>query len=229
MYRLATNVHWLRSELFFSEVFYPAIEVYVWSADACACSLGFLVVEQAFEFYLTYRQRRCLKKDSPPSELLKQAKVIDDMNVSKQPVPATSAAGEGKGEEQSPKESAFASFVSTIKEKFSKSKDYNLDKNLFSFISSSYNLTLAISSLMVGVTPYMWHLCKQLSKQICTLGVFGGLGGQSSLPGADNEFVISALFLVISSLIDTITSLPISYYSTFVLEEKHGFNKTTQW
>lgn len=31
-----------------------------------------------------------------------------------------------------------------------------------------------------------------------------------------------------TSLIGTITNLPFSIYSTFVIEEKYGFNKTTQ-
>jgi len=41
------------------------------------------------------------------------------------------------------------------------------------------------------------------------------------------EIVQSLLFLVFGSVFSTITSLPWSLYSTFVIEEKHGFNKQT--
>lgn len=41
-------------------------------------SFGFLLVEQAFELYLTFRQRKYLKKDKPPQDLIEQAALVDD-------------------------------------------------------------------------------------------------------------------------------------------------------
>jgi STE24 endopeptidase len=37
----------------------------------------------------------------------------------------------------------------------------------------------------------------------------------------------SIAFCAVFALIGSVNNLPISLYSTFVLEEKHGFNKTT--
>jgi hypothetical protein len=40
------------------------------------------------------------------------------------------------------------------------------------------------------------------------------------------EVMITFIFTVLLSLHDTLLSLPFSLYSTFVVEQKHGFNKT---
>ncbi len=45
---------------------------------------------------------------------------------------------------------------------------------------------------------------------------------------SNNETIVSLVFFAILLLSSTILSLPISYYKTFVIEEKFGFNKTTR-
>ncbi len=45
---------------------------------------------------------------------------------------------------------------------------------------------------------------------------------------SDNEIIIALLFFGIIILANDILSLPFQYYHTFVIEEKFGFNKTTQ-
>jgi STE24 endopeptidase len=40
-----------------------------------------------------------------------------------------------------------------------------------------------------------------------------------------NEILQSAAFMLTLNIVNTITSLPFSIYHTFVLEERHGFNK----
>lgn len=42
-----------------------------------ALSFGFLLAEQAFELYLTFRQRKYLKRKEVPGELLEQADIVD--------------------------------------------------------------------------------------------------------------------------------------------------------
>jgi len=42
-----------------------------------------------------------------------------------------------------------------------------------------------------------------------------------------NEIHVSCIFLLIVNVIGIFKDLPFSIYSTFVLEEKHGFNKQT--
>jgi len=43
----------------------------------------------------------------------------------------------------------------------------------------------------------------------------------------DSEIIMSILFSFYMSIFSTITGLPFSIYSTFVVEERHGFNKQT--
>ncbi|WP_196894278.1 M48 family metallopeptidase [Aureivirga marina] len=45
---------------------------------------------------------------------------------------------------------------------------------------------------------------------------------------SSNEIVITLIFMGIISLGSSLVSLPFSYYHTFVIEEKFGFNKTTK-
>jgi STE24 endopeptidase len=42
---------------------------------------------------------------------------------------------------------------------------------------------------------------------------------------ADNEIFQSCAFMLTLNIFNTFTSLPFSIYYTFVLEERHGFNK----
>jgi STE24 endopeptidase len=42
---------------------------------------------------------------------------------------------------------------------------------------------------------------------------------------ANNEIIRSAAFMLVLNILNTLTSLPFSVYHTFVLEERHGFNK----
>lgn len=41
----------------------------------------------------------------------------------------------------------------------------------------------------------------------------------------EGEMKISAVFIILMFTLNVIISLPLSVYETFVLEEKHGFNK----
>ncbi|KAL1131900.1 hypothetical protein AAG570_011511 [Ranatra chinensis] len=43
----------------------------------------------------------------------------------------------------------------------------------------------------------------------------------------NNEILQTAAFICITSTISAVTALPLSIYKTFILEEKHGFNKQT--
>lgn len=47
-------------------------------------------------------------------------------------------------------------------------------------------------------------------------------------PGTSSEIKTSMAFSAMLSLIGTVISAPKSYYSNFVLEERHGFNKMTK-
>ena len=43
-----------------------------------------------------------------------------------------------------------------------------------------------------------------------------------------NDLLVTVIFFGVLILVSMIGNLPISYYSTFVIEEKYGFNKTTK-
>lgn len=65
-----------------------------------------------------------------------------------------------------------------------------------------------------------------------TLGLFAS-GGFAVFDGwvrslTSCEVLMAVLFVLIISVIDTVVDIPFSYYSTFVIEEKFGFNKMTR-
>ena len=64
---------------------------------------------------------------------------------------------------------------------------------------------------------------------IFSLLVFNGYGIINDLVSSfESSYIKSGLFFLTLFLINTLISLPFSYYNTFVIEEKFGFNKTTK-
>ncbi|HHP7241353.1 MAG TPA: M48 family metallopeptidase [Cyclobacteriaceae bacterium] len=91
-------------------------------------------------------------------------------------------------------------------EKYQKSQEYNRIRARFD------NLTSTISFLATFLI--LWF------------GAFGWLD-QQLRPFAANEIVLSLLFFGVIFLVSDVLSTPFAVYSTFVIEEKFGFNKTT--
>ncbi|KAK7500099.1 hypothetical protein BaRGS_00008646 [Batillaria attramentaria] len=98
-------------------------------------------------------------------------------------------------------------------ETFEKARLYQIDKSNFGFWSGLYSQIESTIILLLGGLPYLWAK----SGQICARY---GLG-------PDYEITQSVVFTVLAMLFSTVTSLPWSVYSTFVIEERHGFNKQT--
>lgn len=98
-------------------------------------------------------------------------------------------------------------------ETFTKARLYSLDKSTYGFWSGLYNQVETTVILCVGALPFVWKLSGRI------IAHFGFSG--------DYEILQSITFILIYMLYSTITSLPWSLYQTFVLEEKHGFNKQT--
>ena len=92
-------------------------------------------------------------------------------------------------------------------EKYTKSQKYEKEKYRFGLVNSS--ISFGILFLII---------------------VFGGFGVFDSFLRSytDNAIVLALSFFGIISLIQTLFSLPFSYYGTFVIEEKYGFNKMTR-
>ena len=92
------------------------------------------------------------------------------------------------------------------KEKYKKAKDYSVSKNKIGLLSNTLSFALAFSLLF-----------------------FNGYGLINELVSSyETNFIKSGLFFLILFLLNTLISLPFSYYNTFVIEEKFGFNKTTK-
>ncbi|XP_022289103.2 CAAX prenyl protease 1 homolog isoform X1 [Crassostrea virginica] len=98
-------------------------------------------------------------------------------------------------------------------ETFTKARLYSLDKSTYGFWSGIYHQIESTLILCLGALPFVWKLSGRI------IGQFGY--------NEDYEILQSITFILIFMLYSTITSLPWSLYETFVLEEKHGFNKQT--
>jgi len=102
----------------------------------------------------------------------------------------------------------------TDQETFEKSRLYALDKDVYSFIHGFYDQLESYVILFIGANPFVWNLSARQLKSL-------------EIEWLDNEICVSILFVVYFMVYSTITGLPWSIYYTFVLEEKHGFNKQT--
>ena len=91
-------------------------------------------------------------------------------------------------------------------ETYSKSVDYSLEKSRFSIITTLYGAVVLAVVILSGFLPWLWHALE---------GFWGG------------SLWAQAGYLVAVTVILGIPDLPFDWYSTFKLEEKYGFNKST--
>lgn len=94
---------------------------------------------------------------------------------------------------------------------FTKARLYKIDTSRFALVHDLYSQILSTGILYMYLMPMFWELC---GRAIRSWGL-----------NADNELLRTGLFVSTGSLISTIADLPWDIYSTFVIEEKHGFNK----
>ena len=92
------------------------------------------------------------------------------------------------------------------KDKYLKAKEYKKINGKLSFISSTISFLITISLLV--------------------LGIYGKVSDYFMI-NYQNIFVQSSLFFLSFYLLNQIVSIPFQYYSTFSIEAKFGFNKTT--
>jgi STE24 endopeptidase len=96
-------------------------------------------------------------------------------------------------------------------ELYQQAQAYSIDKWWFGFVHGLYNLAETLAVLWFQCLPWLWA---KLPEHIPLLARHG-------------EIVHTVAFVITLSLISTVMGLPWSLYSTFVIEEKHGFNKQT--
>ncbi len=92
-------------------------------------------------------------------------------------------------------------------EEYKKSQEYKKTNFKFSGLTSLFSIVLTLGFFFLDGFKYVDDLARNLS---------------------DNSIVISLLFFGIIMLGSDILMTPFSYYKTFVIEEKFGFNKTTK-
>ncbi|KAF6266083.1 peptidase family M48-domain-containing protein [Scenedesmus sp. NREL 46B-D3] len=101
------------------------------------------------------------------------------------------------------------------RELYDQAQAYSVDKWWFGFWHGLYNLVETVLWLQLRVTPWLWYSLPSWLPQPLAEMV------------AQNEIVHTVVFILASSLISMVMGLPWSLYSTFVIEERHGFNKQT--
>ncbi|KAH3916088.1 hypothetical protein HBI56_038140 [Parastagonospora nodorum] len=99
-------------------------------------------------------------------------------------------------------------------ETFDKSQAYGRAKAKFSFVSQIFNQIKSLAVLYFNVYPIVW-------------GIAGTVVARYAPIRFSGEITQSLLFMYMLGWIDLIYGLPFSYYHSFVLEEKFGFNKMT--
>lgn len=175
-------------------------------------TLVFVILIYVFETYLNYRQYRKLEEKTFPKELKSIILEIDD----KSHKITTDIKRDGKQITEgtaSAEESTSKTLLETTLDKFDKSRAYGLVKCKFALVSELYHLIEGILFMMGGYVVALWTLSGYL------LSVAGW--------NPENEITRAVIMLFLSTLRDTIAELPFEWYSTFVIEQTHGFNKQT--
>ncbi|KAI3996044.1 hypothetical protein MKX01_038444 [Papaver californicum] len=97
--------------------------------------------------------------------------------------------------------------------KFEKSRAYSIDKSNFHFVHEAVSTLINTLILYCGILPWLW------TKSGDFMVSYGF--------NVENEIIHSYVFLGAVMIYSLITDLPFSLYSTFVIEDRHGFNKQT--
>jgi STE24 endopeptidase len=91
-------------------------------------------------------------------------------------------------------------------EEYRKSQLYEKDNKRLSLWSSSFNLAIILAMIIAGGFAYADHI----ARGICT-----------------NLVVVSLVFFGMIGFASDIINIPFSYYETFVIEKRYGFNTMT--
>ena len=102
---------------------------------------------------------------------------------------------------------------------FKKSLDYGIDKLGFGMFESTFSFCENLLNLLIGLSPLLWDTATYYATS------YGLVNKDSSL--VYTEIIQSAPFLGVVQIINEVIYVWLSLYSTFVIEEKHGFNETT--
>jgi STE24 endopeptidase len=90
---------------------------------------------------------------------------------------------------------------------YKKSQSYKATNYRFGLLTSTFSIILTISFLLIDGFEYVDNIARSYS---------------------DNPILIALMFFGVIMMGSDILTTPFSYYRTFVIEEKFGFNKTTK-
>jgi STE24 endopeptidase len=107
----------------------------------------------------------------------------------------------------------FLKKINITSEEYIQGKIYKKDKMVFSLSVETFKLLLDILMLYYFFAPYEWKIAGNFLEKISL--------------DPNNEFYRAYTLIMIESIRELIIGIPISYYSIFVIEKKHGFNKQT--
>lgn len=96
---------------------------------------------------------------------------------------------------------------------FAKSQAYGRAKAKFGFVTSIYGLLQNLAILSFNLLPWMWYATGSMVPKFPV--------------AVQGPILNSILFIFAFVNISALLNLPVSLYSTFVLEESFGFNKST--
>jgi STE24 endopeptidase len=91
---------------------------------------------------------------------------------------------------------------------------YGRAKARYSFVRSCFDVAKSLATVYFNLFPQVWSVAGFILPRFLPARFQG-------------EITQSLVFIFLFNYIDLIYGLPFSYYHTFVLEEKFGFNKTT--
>lgn len=91
-------------------------------------------------------------------------------------------------------------------EKYTTSQQYKKTNHTFGLVNGTFSFLLTLVFIILGGFEYVDQFARSFS---------------------DNMIVIALVFFGVIILGTSLLAIPFSYYNTFVIEEKFGFNKTT--
>jgi STE24 endopeptidase len=108
----------------------------------------------------------------------------------------------------------------------------NKNQPLSPVASEIYNADEYAKSLEYGTAKYKVEMLTSVISTVVmlsaiVLGWFAWLD-QQIRDRFENQILITVIFVGVLIVVSMLGSLPVGYYSTFVIEEKFGFNKTTK-
>jgi STE24 endopeptidase len=199
-------------------------ELSITATHAMALTVLFTIFVFSLEHMLDERQALAYKSTTFPSLLEETVGKIDEEDKTKTSSSTTKNdtdsddATEGKTDKDAADDTKLDKdkpILPQLKDKFQKAQAYGRDKISFGMISSFYGTMESVAFLLLGFLPYTWDMSVKIGSS------YFGWNEQ------ENEIKISLIFLLLTTIVGTVTSLPFEIYSTFQIEKKHGFNKQT--